>query len=155
LLNKWVKPSDQLLRIGTTDPRNPRLEEWEVQLKIPQKHVGQVLEAFSRLKVDELDVDLLLSTNPTTCYRGKVHKDKVARQANPNRDDNNEPDPVVLAWVRLTGDDIPVRDRVPLAQLMTADTEVHARVRCGNAAMGYSLFYGVWEFIYEKIIFFF
>ena len=27
--------------------------------------------------------------------------------------------------------------------------------RCGNRAMGYSLFYGVWEFIYEKIVFFF
>jgi len=30
------------------------------------------------------------------------------------------------------------------------DTEVHAKVRCGNRAMGYSLFYGVWEFLYEK-----
>jgi hypothetical protein len=38
---------------------------------------------------------------------------------------------------------------------MLTGTEIHARVRCGNAAMGYSLFYGVWEFIYEKIVFFF
>jgi hypothetical protein len=34
-------------------------------------------------------------------------------------------------------------------------TEVVAKVRCGNHAMGYSLFYGVWEFFYEKVVFFF
>ena len=154
LLNKWVRPNEQLLRIGTTDQMNPRLEEWEIELKIPQKHVGQVLEAFNRLQVDELDVDLLLTTNPITSYRGKVHKNKVARQANPNRDDNNETDPVVMAWVRISGDDIPKGSQIPTSQLLTG-TEVHARVRCGNAAMGYSLFYGVWEFLYEKVIFFF
>jgi hypothetical protein len=32
---------------------------------------------------------------------------------------------------------------------------VVAKVRCGDHAMGYSLFYGVWEFIYEKVVFFF
>jgi hypothetical protein len=32
---------------------------------------------------------------------------------------------------------------------------VSTRVRCGNRAMGYSLFFGVWEFIYEHIVFFF
>jgi hypothetical protein len=31
--------------------------------------------------------------------------------------------------------------------------DVHTRIRCGNRAMGYSLFYGVWEFIYENIVF--
>ena len=130
------------------------MDQWEIELKIPQKHVGQVLEAFNRLKVDELDVDVLLTTNPTTSYRGRVHKAKVARQANPNKDDNNEPDPVVLAWVRINGEGIDPRDRIPTSQLL-AGAEVHARIRCGNCAMGYSLFYGVWEFIYEKIIFFF
>ena len=31
----------------------------------------------------------------------------------------------------------------------------NTRVRCGNRAMGYSLFYGIWEFFYEKVVFFF
>jgi hypothetical protein len=30
---------------------------------------------------------------------------------------------------------------------------VHTRIRCGYRAMGYSLFYGVYEFAYEKVFF--
>ena len=33
-------------------------------------------------------------------------------------------------------------------------TEVRAKVRCGNHRAGYSLFYGVWEFLYEKVVFY-
>jgi hypothetical protein len=36
-----------------------------------------------------------------------------------------------------------------------AGQEVHARVRCGNYPLGYALFHGVWEWFYEKVIFFF
>ena len=72
----------------------------------------------------------------------------------PNRDDNNESEPVVIATVRIEGPDIPAADRLPRELLLTG-TEVHAKVRCGNHRMGYSLFYGVWEFLYEKVIFFF
>ena len=52
------------------------------------------------------------------------------------------------------GRDIDEDDRIPPEYLVTG-TEVHAKVRCGNRAMGYSLFYGVWEFFYEKVVWFF
>jgi hypothetical protein len=39
--------------------------------------------------------------------------------------------------------------------MLIAGLDVRTRIRCGNRAMGYSLFYGVWEFLYEKIVFFF
>lgn len=156
LLGRRVKPNEPLLRIGYNDVRNPKVSDWEIELKIPQKHVGQILAAFENLPAgqDSLDVDLLIVSAPTQVYKAKLRRDKVASQANPNKDDNNEPEPVVLAWARLHGDDIPEADRVPTNLLLTG-TEVHTRVRCGNRAMGYSLFYGVWEFIYEKVIFFF
>ena len=32
---------------------------------------------------------------------------------------------------------------------------VRAKIVCGDYAAGYSLFYGVWEFLYEKVVFFF
>ena len=64
------------------------------------------------------------------------------------------PEPVVLAWVRVAGPDIPAAYQLSPDQLLTG-AEVHARIRCGNRAMGYSLFYGVWEFAYEKIVFLF
>jgi hypothetical protein len=38
---------------------------------------------------------------------------------------------------------------------LVTDVGVRTRIRGGDHSMGYSLFYGVWEFLYEKVIFFF
>ena len=152
-----VKPAQQLLRVGkvNTRGRKANLAEWEVELKIPQKNVGQILGAFNKNgQGDELDVDLLLSISPTQTFKGKLRREKVSPEATPNRNDNNESEPVVLAWVRIHGDDIPAGSRIPPELLLTG-TEVRTRVRCGNRAMGYSLFFGVWEFLYEHVVFFF
>lgn len=219
LLGRQVKPSEPLLSIGYTDKENPKRHDWEIKLKIPQKHVGQVLRAYERLAPGaELDVDVLVMSQPDKgAFRAKLKKDKIASQANPQKDDNNEAEPVVLAWARiearyqltapllteLNGDGVPeavtaklnslknrrfdsrdlflrelgrtlsaeerkkyeprvlefaCRDDIPLAQqmppkLLLANVDVHTRIRCGDARMGYSLFYGVYEFAYEKLIF--
>lgn len=148
LVGRTVKPSEPILRVGAKDGH------WEIELKIPQKHVGQVLHAFERLKVDELDVDFLLRTDPTRKFKGKLSRDKIAGEANPSKDDNNESEPVVIAFVRIDEGDIDPAYQLP-PELLVANTEVRAKIRCGNHAMGYSLFYGVWEFLYEKVVFFF
>jgi hypothetical protein len=96
----------------------------------------------------------LLATAPTAKYKGKLRRDRVGFQAVNDRDAHDEPEPIVKAWVRISGNDIPPDYRIPL-ELLVSGTEVHSRIRCGNRAMGYSLFYGVWEFLYEKVIFFF
>jgi hypothetical protein len=155
LKNRFVKEEEQLLRVGYVTPKRPNLNDWEIELKIPQKHVGQVLAAFPAGDPRaELDVDILLLTAPTRVYKGKLARNKIASQANPDKNAHDESEPVVLAWVRVSGADIPKGSQLPPEPLVTG-TEVHARVRCGNHAMGYSLFYGVWEFIYEKVVFFF
>ena len=66
----------------------------------------------------------------------------------------SEAEPVVVAFVDIEDPSIPAENRLPEGGRV-AGTEVHAKVRCGNHAMGYSLFYGVWEFMYEKVVFFF
>jgi hypothetical protein len=155
LLGRNVKPGDQLIRVGYTDVVNPKLSDWEIELKIPQKHYGQVLRAFEGKKAnEEIDVDVLFTSEATQSYRAKLRKDKIASQANTQKDDNNETEPVVLAWARINpiNDDIPESERIP-PRLLLAGGEVHTRIRCGNRAMGYSLFYGVYEFAYEKVIF--
>jgi hypothetical protein len=155
LSNKFVKEEDAVLRIGYLDPRMPNINDWEIELKIPQKHVGQVLSAYPKGSPKaELDVDILLTSRPTRTFKGKLARDKIASQATLDRNVHDEPEPVVLAWVRVSGDDIPPGSQLPPDLLLTG-TEVHARIRCGNHAMGYSLFYGVWEFFYEKVVFFF
>jgi hypothetical protein len=149
LTNKSVKPNEPILRLGKKDGR------WEIELKIPQKHIGQVLQAYhTNDPNEELDVDLILKSLPTHTYRAKLARKDIGGEATPNRDDNNEAEPIVLAYVRIEGDDIV--NALPKDQnLRVTGTEVVAKVRCGNHAMGYSLFYGVWEFFYEKIVFFF
>jgi hypothetical protein len=152
LTNRRVRPNEPLLRLGQT---SSKVADWEVELKIPQKNIGQVLDAYKENDPnEELDVDMLLVSQPTRVYKGKLARRKISAEANPNSDDNNETEPVVIARVRIDGPDIPKADRLPAKQLLTG-TEVHAKVRCGQHALGYTLFYGVWEFFYEKVVFFF
>jgi len=149
LINRTVKPSEPLLRIGDKD------KGWEIDLKIPQRHIGQILLAFEgKPEGYELDVDLLLASAPTKTYKGKLARGKIAGEALPNRDDPNDSEPVVAASVRIDGPGIAASEKLP-PDLLVTGTVVHAKVRCGNKPMIYSLFYGVWEFIYEKFVFWF
>ncbi len=143
-----AKPSDAILRLGAKDG------PWEIELKVPQKHIGQVLRAYERLSVEELDVDFLVRSDPTRVFKGKLARARIAGEANPNRDEKDEAEPVVLAFVRVSGPGIKADDALP-RELLLSGADVHAKVRCGNHQMGYSLFYGVWEFLYEKVVFWF
>src|SRR5262249_51012759 len=108
-----VRPSDPIMRLGYTEG------SWEIELKIPQKHIGQVLSAYDYLTgpggrpADELDVDLILRNDPTRTFKGKLHRDRIGGEAREHRDDNNEPEPVVFARIRIDGDDIPEHDQLP------------------------------------------
>jgi hypothetical protein len=125
LLNRFVKPHEPLLRVGGVDAKNPKVSEWEIELQIPQKEVGPVLQAFGHSGSNaELDVDLVLATLPTKIFKGKLKKASIALQANAH----NEPDPVVLASVRISGSDIP-RQYQLTSDLLLTGTEVRARIR--------------------------
>jgi hypothetical protein len=145
---RFARPSDGLLHVGVKDG------PWEIELRIPQKHIGQVLLAFERNNGKPLDIDFLLQSDPTRTYRGKLHRDKVAGMALPNRDEKDESEPEVLAYASIDDESIDPAYRL-LPGALTSGTEVHAKVRCGKHRMGYALFYGVWEFFYEKVVFFF
>jgi hypothetical protein len=99
-------------------------------------------------------VDLLVTSTPTRTFKGILYRSKTSGEAVPNRDDHNESAPVVIAYVSLDDPAIPEDQRVP-RDLMVSGVDVRAKIRCGDHAMGYSLFYGLWEFFYEKIVFFF
>jgi hypothetical protein len=102
----------------------------------------------------ELDVDLLLLSTPTQTFKGKLQRGKIGSEAAPPKDAPTDPEPVLTASVRIEGPDIDPSDQIPRS-LLVAGTDVHAKIRCGNQRTGYSLFYGVWEFFYEKVVFFF
>src|SRR6202011_3434879 len=122
-------------------------------LKIPQKHIGQVLQAFHGDHKKELDVDFLLRSDTTRTFKGKLRLDGIGGEALSNKEDKDEAEPVVLAYVRINNDrDDPDLSEIPADYLLPPEmllpgVEVHGKVRCDNPPMGYSLFYGVFEFL--------
>jgi hypothetical protein len=157
LLNRTVRPNEELLRVGNVQGK------WQIELKIPQRNIGQIRRAFVdpqyyKLEVSTgkkyLDVDVLLRSQTDTSYLGRLYEDGIAAQAMPNKNEHDENEPVVTAYVKLNLDDIPQQQWIPPEQFVTG-LEVSTRIRCGNHSLGYSLFHGVWEWFYEKVIFFF
>jgi len=149
---KEARPSDALLVLAARDGRH------EIELRIPQKHIGQILKAYERLGTDTLDVDFLLRTHPTQPFKGKLHKNRVGGQVSTAREDGTEAEPFVTAYVSLDDPDIEADYRVPPEMLQAGTvggTEISAKVRCGPHRLGYALFYGMWEFFYENVVFFF
>jgi hypothetical protein len=100
-LNRPVKPSEPIMRLGD------KLGDWEVEMKIPQKHISQVKLAFPQDDPNaKLDVDLMLASAPTRIFRGKLSRDKIGGEAIPDRDANNEAEPVVIARVQIDDPDM-------------------------------------------------
>src|SRR5205814_2936363 len=61
---------------------------------------SSTLFPYTTLFRSELDVDFLLTTNPTATFKGKLARNKISSEATPNRDANNEAEPMALAWMR-------------------------------------------------------
>jgi hypothetical protein len=151
LSGKSVRPSDHMIRIGNVSGA------WLIEQKIPQQHVGQLVKAFEHPDNRErewLDVDVLLRSDPTRTFKGRLYKRDIAGEAVPNRDDHNQSDPIIYANVTINHKDIPQEYHIPPEFLKTG-AEVTTKIRCGDHAMGHSLFYGVWEWFYEHVVFFF
>jgi hypothetical protein len=183
---RTVQPNEPMIRLGATRGL------WELEMKIPQKHIGQVLRAFSRLeaaqtallaRIDEemkqakeepklealrekrraaaakasLDVEYIMLGDATRKFKGKLYRDRIAGEATPDNEatSGQEPEPVVLAWVEIEGNGIDDYYQVRNYMDLVAGSGVRAKIVCGDHPAGYSLFYGVWEFMYEKVVFFF
>lgn len=141
LLNRIVKPGDDLLEIAQIGG------DWEIELAIPEAHVGHIREALSRIHPEALDVDIRLSSHAGKDFKGKLYRDGLGGSATMV---NNEP--VLTARVKVGQD---LRDELSRLEggAMPIRTEVVAKVRCGKRPIGYVWFYQLWEFLYERVIF--
>jgi len=146
-----------LLRVGNL--QGP----WQIELKIPQRNIGQILKAYSDTAYCKteagtgkqyLDVDVLLSSQPDASYLGRLYRSDISAQAVPNKTENDENEPVITAYVKLNLSGFPDNLKIPTDQFVTG-LEVRTRIRCGERPLGYSMFHGVWEWFYEKVVFFF
>lgn len=156
MIGRTLRPNEPIQRLGYIEG------DWHVTLKVPQRNMGQILNAFANKsyhKTDAegrayLDVDLLLTSEADKKYAGRLYKDKIAAEAVPNKDDHNESEPVVLAYVKINLSEFDDDLKIP-RHLFVTGQEVHVKIRCGDRAMGKSLFHGVWEWFFEHVVFYF
>jgi hypothetical protein len=160
LMRRAVRMSEPLLRLGAIDG------PWRVDMKIPQRGIGHVNKAFategrhqteldprgSGKTVKYLPVNLLFGGFETQKFLGKMYEYDVAIEAVPNKDDHNETEPVIQAYVQVDLSSLTPEEQKGFKK---AGAEVRADIICGDRSLGYSLFHGVWEWFYEKVVFYF
>jgi hypothetical protein len=122
--DRMGRPGTPILNLGAKDG------PWEIELKIPQKHIGQVLGAFKELKKDPndpkndfLEVDYLVKTDANRTFKGRLYRNRI--------DKADARDEFVLAYVQIFREDdadVPENYRLP-NRFLTSGVEVHAEVR--------------------------
>jgi hypothetical protein len=147
-IGRTVKSSEPILRLGNVEG------EWVIEIKLPQKYIGHVLEAFQKEKKDKLDVSIIPLSTPTRKFQGILSRNDIGGEAIANPEDKNESEPVVKCWIRIEDPGIPQDERMP-RDLLYADIEAEVKINCGYRPLGFSLFHGAWEWFYEKVVFFF
>jgi len=137
LEGRMVKPGDPLLQVADTEG------DWEIVIQIPEAHVGHIRDALHQLQPGQaLDVDILLASHPDRTYKGRLYPEGLAGEAVVL---NNQT--VLEARVEIS--------TIPRHELdtMLVGAEAKVKVRCGLRPVGYVLFYELWEFFYERVIF--
>jgi RNA polymerase sigma factor (sigma-70 family) len=110
---KYIEAAGQIVK-------KPKSGGWELEIKIYEKDLPKLLSAFEAAgNKTDLDVDFLLTSQPTRTYKGKLAKERVQLQ-----------DFIAPAWVRIDGPDIPKEYR--LTEGAREGREVLARIRIGR-----------------------
>jgi hypothetical protein len=137
LLSREVTPSDPLIQIADLK------SDWEIELRIPESHVGHIREAIEQSKDGRLEVDILIASHPESRrFKGSLSLADLAGAVEMHENEAN-----LLARVQLVD---MTRDEL---DKMSVGTDIKAKIRCGNRPVGYVWFHELWEFFYEKVLF--
>lgn len=142
LKGKTVKPGEKLLEVAKIDGA------WEVQLNIPEAHIGKIREALTQSEKRQLDVRLWISTEPNTYYQGTLGETGMGGMVS----HISESEVVLKCRVEI-GDDLRAKIEQLKGDGMPVEVMVQAKVNCGNRSIGYVWFYQLWEFFFEHIVF--
>lgn len=132
ILHRPVEKGQALMAI--VDPDAP----WELELLVPAKHSGYVLDA-SRNETPPT-VDFVLSSHPGQIFTGTLKViDHVAI-------DDEELGSVVRARVAI--------DASALPELKT-DATVAAKINCGQRSLGFAWFHDLFDMVQSRVLFWF
>lgn len=113
--------------------------EWELELYMPERRMGHIVQAASRAG-DGLPVTWLLASHPERVFPGRVVE--IHRLAEVRGERGN----CVLIRVAI--------DKAELPELRS-ETTVTARVHCGRRSVGFVWFHELIETLYAKVLFWF
>ncbi len=132
----WQRPVQQgQALLALIDPRSP----WELELYVPARHSGYVLDAWSEGQ-QEVPVTFSLSSHPGETFRGTIQVvDHVAV-------DRDELGSAVRVRVAIQATALPE---------LKADATVVAKIHCGQTSLGYAWFHDLIDTVQAQWMFWF
>lgn len=135
LVGRPVTAGDRLMTVMVPDG------PWEVELYLPERGAGHVLESHAESE-EPLQVEFVLASNPEKSYSGLVKQ--IDRKAEVHDSDGNS----LKVLVQFEAKDLN-------EALLRPGTRVTAKIHCGHQPIGYVLFREVWESAQSQVLFWF
>jgi hypothetical protein len=110
---------------------------WQLELNLPDRRIGHVLEAQRQLE-EGLKVTFILASDPSRRFEG--HVTEVSRKTEVNMEKGQ----TIRVAVDIDAEDMP---------FLHSSTGVTAKIHCGKRKLGYVWLHDVFEFVQSKVIF--
>ncbi|MGY8767357.1 MAG: HlyD family efflux transporter periplasmic adaptor subunit [Pirellulales bacterium] len=149
LMQRPVQPGQIMLTV--IDPE----QDWFLEVKMPEKKIQHIEAAKQNLMADleegeeagddqQLEVSYIMSSDPGSKFYGKVTD--IQRLAQPDADEGQ------IVKLKVSIDKAKMMEETGIDQLRTGAT-ANAKVLCGTAPLGYTLFHELFEFIEARVLF--
>ena len=129
LNNRPVKEGELLLEIADLQGG------WELELDLPDRRIGHVLDAQEELKED-LEVTFVLASEPGQRFKGRITQISQTTKVDSEKGQSIR--------ISVAIDDA---DAIPFLQTKTG---VIAKIHCGQRSLGYVWLHDVFEFVQTK-----
>ncbi len=111
---------------------------WQLELNLPDRKIGHVLQAFKKNEGRPLDVEFILAAKPGETLKGKLVEIGNATEMLPEQGQH------LKLKVAIEDQELDIK------QLRSG---VNAYIDCGTCSLGYSWFHPVLEFLQTKVLF--
>jgi len=111
---------------------------WQLELNLPDRKIGHVIQAFKKNDGEPLDVEFILAARPGETLKGKLIEIGKSTEMLPEKGQ----------YLKLK---VAIEDQtLDIKQLRSG---VNAYIDCGKCSLGYSWFHPVLEFLQTKVLF--
>jgi hypothetical protein len=129
--------------------------KWQLELEMPEKRMGYILEQQRRLRETDanakLRVEFIMATDPNKKYYGSVMENGIHDRAEVRSDAGSAAAASSSLNIVLIKVDLDNQELLPAS--IRPGAECTARIDCGKKPLGYVLFYEIINFIRKNIIF--